>query len=447
MDCNFEKAAEALSLSPSAEVRMEDMKRDAGRLLSGELGYLDYALARARIAREKRAETLAISDVPYWELLQKAHGEGKKVVYMSGPAPVELLYAMDCVPMSFDLLIPRLAENAALIPPLMRETELHANADVCRLNKAEIGTLLIGSMGLKPDACVAVPVPCDSACMAYMALADRAGAPAYQFDVPKRPGGRTISYLAAQYEQFAGFLEQLTGKGLDYEKLRRRMELSNRAGELLQKNALLRRGHPCPLSSHQNVSNELSNAFGPTEEFCAMLEAENALCEKRLAAGESPCPGGERHRAVLLHNMLWQGVDYTDWLEENYGTVTVADGYAYGGRAFFEHPEDEKDSREAACRRMLDGATVHGAGVSGQDMVDKICDVILDRGADVVLFMGSSGCRHEWAATRMLDETVSRRCGISMLTVDTDNTDPNYRSEREIKAALSEYMDTVVRGQ
>lgn len=425
---------------------MEDAKRDAGRLLSGELDYIGYALARARLAQEKRAETLKITDVPYWELLRKAQEAGKKVVYMSGPAPVELLYAMDCVPLSFDLLVPRLAENAALISPLMRETELHVNADVCRFNKAEIGTLLTGSMGLVPDACVTVPVPCDSACMAYMALADRAGVPAFQFDVPKHPGERTMAYLAGQYEKFTAFLEQITGKALDYERLRHRMELSNHAGELLRQNEVLHRGRPCPLSSHRNVLNELANAFGPTEAFCSMLEAENTLGERRLAAQESPCPGGERHRAVLLHNMLWQGIDYTDWLEETYATVAVADGYSYGERAFFVHPEDEKDSRKTACRRMLDGATVHGAGVSGQDMVDKICDVILEREADVVLFMGSSGCRQEWAAARMLDEAVSRRCGLSMLTVDTDNTDPNYRSEREIKEVLSEYMDTVVAG-
>ena len=125
------------------------MKQDAERLLAGELSYLDYAAACA--AEDARCADL-VSDAPYWAMLQRARDEGKKIIYVSGPAPVELIYAFDCVPMSFDLLTPRLSENAALIPPLMRACELRANADVCRLSKAQIGTILVGDMGLRPDA-------------------------------------------------------------------------------------------------------------------------------------------------------------------------------------------------------------------------------------------------------------------------------------------------------
>lgn len=421
---------------------MRDMKQDAERLLAGELGYLDYA---AELSEQPCAGGLAVTDAPYWKMLQKARDEGKKIIFISGPAPVELIYAFDCVPLSFDLLTPRLSENAALIPPLMRQTELRENADVCRLSKAQIGTLLIGDMGIRPDAYVAVPIPCDSACMAYMALSVRAGAPSFQFDVPKRTGKRSIAYLCAQYDAFVSFLERITGKRLDKDALRARMELSNRANELLAQNAALRNARPCPLHSDLNICNELENAWGPTEGFCEMLEAELALGKKRMAAGECLCPDGERHRAVLLHNMLWKGVDYADFLATHYNTAVVADGYSYGRRAFFEHLEDEKDCRETASRRLLDGATVHGAGANGQEMIDAICGVIEQRGADVSIFMGSSGCRHEWAATRMLDEAVQRRCGIATLTLDTDNTDPNYRSEKEIRQALGEYMETVIR--
>ena len=192
------------------------MKQDAERLLAGELSYLDYAAACA--AEDARCADL-VSDAPYWAMLQRARDEGKKIIYVSGPAPVELIYAFDCVPMSFDLLTPRLSENAALIPPLMRACELRANADVCRLSKAQIGSILVGDMGLRPDAYVAVPIPCDSACMAYMALAARAGAPVFQFDVPKRNGERTLAYLAAQYDAFVSFLENLTGRTLDRDAL------------------------------------------------------------------------------------------------------------------------------------------------------------------------------------------------------------------------------------
>jgi len=424
---------------------MADMKSDAGRLLSGEETYLNYVSALSEAAREKQKGRLVSSDAPYWAMLKKAREEGKKIVYVSGPAPVEILYAMDCAPLYLDLLTPRLSENAVLVPALMRETELRANADVCRMSKTQIGTILTGDIGLAPDAYVAVPVPCDSACMAYMALASHIGAPAFQFDVPKRVSPRTLAYLDAQCLAFVEFLEQLTGKKLDRDALRYRMELSNRAAKLLREISAFQEKRPSPMSSHLNVWNELINAWGPTEELCAMLEDERALCEKRVLSGYSPCPNGEKHRVLLLHNMLWQGVDFTDWLETEYDAVTVADGYSFKQRALFQNLSDEADCRGVLCHRMIDGATVHGAGASGETLVDDVCDMITARGADVSIFMGSSGCRHEWATTRMLDETVHSRCGISMLVLDTDNTDPNYRSEKEVKEALAEYMDTVVR--
>ena len=424
---------------------MRDMKKDAGLLLSGEESYLDYAAALAEASREERGDSLVPSDAPYWAFLKQARSAGKKIVYVSGPVPVEILYALDCAPLNLDLLTPRLAENAVLVPALMRETELHANADVCRMSKTQIGMLLAGNMGLVPDAYVAVPVPCDSACMTYMTLASRVGAPTFQFDVPKRASSRTLAYLEGQFDAFVEFLEKITGKKLDPDALRERMALSNRAAQLLSETSALRKKRPSPMSSHLNIWNELINAWGPTEALCAMLEKERVLCQQRVSEGFSPCPGGEKHRVLLLHNMLWQGVDFTDWLEKEYGAVTVADGYSFKQRAFFEHLDDAADCRSVMCRRMIDGAAVHGAGASGEKLVDDVCEMINARGADVAIFMGSSGCRHEWAATRMLEEAVQTRCGISMLELDTDNTDPNYRSEKEVKKALAEYMDTVVK--
>lgn len=424
---------------------MRDNKKDAGLLLSGAECYLDYAAALAEAARQERGDGLILSDAPYWAFLKQARKEGKKIVYVSGPAPVEILYALDCAPLYLDLLTPRLAENEALVPALMRATELRANADVCRMSKTQIGMLLEGNMGLAPDAYVSVPVPCDSACMTYMTLAAHIGAPAFQFDVPKRANPRTLAYLEAQCDAFVAFLEKLTGKKLGRDALRKRMALSNRAARLLYETSAARKKRPSPMSSHLNIWNELINAWGPTEALCAMLERELLLCEKRVSEGFSPCPGGEKHRVLLLHNMLWQGVGFTDWLEKEYGAVTVADGYSFKRRAIFEHLDDAADCRGVLCRRMIDGAAVHGAGASGEELVDDVCEMISERGADVLIFMGSSGCRHEWAATRMLEEAVQARCGISMLELDTDNTDPSYRSEKEVKSALAEYMDTVVK--
>lgn len=247
-----------------------------------------------------------------------------------------------------------------------------------------------------------------------------------------------------QFGAFIDFVERLTEKKLDWTQLKYRIELSNKAGELLDKGAALRRNKPCPMSSHMNVWNELMNAFAPTEEMLKLLSEELNICNKRAAEGESPCPDGEKHRILLLHNMLWQGIDLMDWLEREFGAVTVMDGYSFRKREYFENPENRIDCFRVMCRRMQNGTTAHGAGASGSELIDMIHGIIRDYDADVSIFMGNSGCRHEWASLKMLTDSIEAEFKMATLKIDVDNTDRNYKSEAEIKNALSEYMDTVV---
>jgi hypothetical protein len=51
---------------------------------------------------------------------------------------------------------------------------------------------------------------------------------------------------------------------------------------------------------------------------------------------------------------------------------------------------------------------------------------------------------HAWAATKMISDAVQNQYGMPMLMLDVDNTDFRYKSEKEIRTAVSEYMDTVV---
>jgi hypothetical protein len=221
------------------------------------------------------------------------------------------------------------------------------------------------------------------------------------------------------------------------------MELYNQSARLLGECAELRENRPCPLSSHMTIWNELMNCFGPTEEMARLIEAENALCRARISSGVSPCPSGEKHRILLLHNLWRQSLGLADWLEKEYGAVTVADGYCFGGRELFDL-DDEAACVNLMCRRMLSGSMAHSAGVSGGELLNSIEKLFQRYAPDVFIFLGSRGCRHAWATAKLVSDAVQTRYGASMLTLDIDNTDFRYKSEREIRTLIAEYLDTVV---
>ena len=423
---------------------MADTMRLTERVINGGMTIIDYICELSALDASRDGGENRPSDLFYWEMVRDARKNGKKLIFISGPVPTEIIYAMECVPLYLDLIPSRISEDTVLTAKLINEAETHSNPSLCSLNKTNMGILLKGNLGLEPDAYVSLPIPCDSARTACTALGRYINVPTLHFDIPLRKDGRSLRYVEMQFKRLIELLENICGKELDWEQVKYRMACSDRAGRLLEKCTLLRAAKPCPMSSHLTVWNELFNAFAPSEEMEKQLLKELEICNNRLEEGFSPCPEGEKHRVLLLHNLLWQGMDLTQWLERKYGAVTVMDGLCFKKQEFFDKPDDKQDCIRIMCERMLSGSKAHAAGASGEELLESIEDLMHDFDPNVFLFFGSAGCRHAWAATKMVSDTIAARYGLPMLLIDIDNTNRNYKSEKEIQTAVSEYMDTVV---
>ena len=423
---------------------MSEIMSHAEQVFSGEMTIIDYICEVSAADCGRDDGNGRPSDLSYWEMVRDAHKNGKKLIFISGPVPLEIIYALDCVPLCLDLIPSRISENTVLTAKLINETETHANPSLCSLNKTSMGILLKKNLGLTPDAYISLPISCDSARTACTELGAYIDAPTFHFDIPLRRGGQSAMYVEMQFGRVIEFLENIVGKKLDWQQVKYRMELSNRSGQLLEKCAAARAGKPCPMSSRLTVWNELMNAFAPTEEMERLLSIELDICNNRIAEGYSPCPEGEKHRILLLHNLLWQGIDLTAWLELEYGAVTVKDGFCFRNRELFAKPDDKEDCIRIMSERMLSGSLAHAAGASGEELLEMIESIMSDFEPDVLMFLGNTGCRHEWAATKMVTDVLQEKYRMPMLLLDIDNTNRNYKSEGEIKKAISEYIDTVV---
>ncbi len=423
---------------------MPEILSAAERVLGREITLIDYICETAAAACAQDTDNSRPCETAYWETVRDARKNGKKLIFLNGPVPVEILYAMDCVPLCLDLLPSRISQDEGLTAKLIYEAEVHANSELCSLNKTVTGALLQGNLGVTPDAYVSLPIPCDSGRTACTELTRFIDAPHFHFDIPVRCMDKNHGYVKAQLEKFIGFLEELTGKKLDWEKIRPYLAGYNRAVELLERGMQLRAVKPCPMSAHLPLWDELMNAFGPTETMAELLGRELALCEKRRDAGFSPCEPEEKHRVMLLHNYLWQGLDLTDWLEKTYGTVTVLDGYCYSTRERYTRPDDRADCISVMCRRISTGARAHGSGVSGEELVAELETLLPAYAPDVFILLGSRGCKHFWASTKLFSDELHEKYGFPMLIMDVDNTDSRYKSLDEVKRGLAEYLDTVI---
>ena len=419
-------------------------------VIDGKLSVVDFICETTeqtyRRAQEKNPDILWSMDavLAHWQMIRDARKNGKKVIFFGGPVPIDIIYAMDCVPFYMNMLPTRLSTVSQITGKFIDEAEKYAAPSMCGMNKTEMGILLCDQFGVKPDAFIFGSAPCDSTRIAYPNFKEMLGVPSFTFDVPFRRDDRGLDYMADQMERFVRFMENLTGRKLDWDVMCQRMALTNKSSELLVKCADLRKLKPCPLPSRMLVLNELATPMSCTQEFADMLRSQLETGKMMAEFGMGPCMEGEQHRVCLLQNMLWSNMGTMEWMERTLGAVTVMDGFGYKDGNYIEDFTDRHRCWKDLALKMIDTPMVHGAGGPATRFVEMVDGIMGDYSVDVSIFMGHVGCKHTWAVSKMVTDMIQEKYGLPTLYLDVDSIDGRYKSTEDIRAAITEYMDTVV---
>ena len=426
------------------DTRLEDA------VMSGDLSVFDFCCEKVEgqmeRMKEKHPELLWTLQIQYdmWHQVRDAHKNGKKLVFFGGPVPVDIIVAFDCVPVYLDTVPIRLSPNPVLTGKFIDAAEKYVPSTTCGLCKTYLGTLVEDQYGVEADAFVYSSVPCDSSRVVYPNMARMMGVPSFGFDQPFRRDERGLEYLADQTEQFVKFMEDFTGHKLDWDRMKETMKNANRTYELQGKCADLRRHKPCPLPGRMLVMNGTSNAMSCYPEMANLLEQELATGEMMIELGMGPCPDGEKHRVALLQNMLWSFSGAMDWMEQNYGAVTVMDAFGYQHGEIYEHMDDRRDCMMTISRKMENSPMIHGAAGPTENYIYLVDKIFKDYEPDVSIFLGHVGCKHTWASAKIITDMIQKEYGLPTLYLDVDGIDGRYKTHEEITAALGEYFDTVV---
>lgn len=379
-----------------------------------------------------------------WSEAISASANGKKVVLYAGAVPTELLWAFDCVPVNLDFVQIRLAKAKTNTKKLVFEAEKILPDCFCSMDKSALGLVVMKRLGIEPDAFVYASASCDASKLAYPFTGRSLGVPIFEFDIPAYRGNSALEYLAQQLKKMCVFLEGIVGGSCDEEKLRVLMENSNRSFGLINDIARLRRVKPCPLPGRMLIKNGYAAAFSCLPGTVAYLEEELQVGKAVAQAGESPCRGGEKHRAAFIQNMVWSAEDITDWLEDEYGCSCTMDAVGLVPHSFFEHPGDMRDCLLVMADRMQNEMSLHGVSWQGARLLELVDSLFAEYEPDVSVFAGHVGCRQTWAAVRMISETILDKYGVPTLELRVDGINRGYKDEIDIKRDLSEYMETVV---
>lgn len=376
----------------------------------------------------------------YWYDVVHAHENGKKLIGIGAGLSPELILAFDAVPLWFDLCAIRFA-TMPQCGEFIDLAEQHIPSTFCTIDRAMLGGVLSGTF-TKPDAMLRPTGPCDSFRQSYGLCVDSFEIPDFVVDQPILINDRGVRYVADQYKEALKYLEKVTGNKFSEDKLREIVHRSNQAAALIIELAEMRKAVPCPLPGLFMALNEYNTGTYGTQGLVDLLVEEYKIGKANLEAGVGVTKGKEKHRVLLLQNMIWNMGEVLTWMEQELDTVLVSGTF----EGVYSNIIDE-----TSLDTMLYGLAARGfqmpmthlAGAYAKDWREDAVKEAKDFNCDCAMFLGHVGCKHTWAASKMISDALMKNCGIKTLELDVDSVDNRYQKTEDVEASIKDFIETV----
>ena len=184
--------------------------------------------------------------VDYYTRLQKAQEEGNFIAAHTIFFPVEILYAMDIVPMHTELtswMAALFSGNCADL--LSSSSEVGLAPEICSPYRVLTGALSTDSVP-RPDVVLWTNMICDNAAKSGELMMHLADCPGFFIDCPFQKTDEENAYIKQEMEDAIRFLEERSGRKLDWSKLSENIQRVDEQIELFREINQLRQKVPSP---------------------------------------------------------------------------------------------------------------------------------------------------------------------------------------------------------
>jgi len=307
-------------------------------------------------------------------------------------------------------------------------------------------------MSPKPSACIALLHPCDGTVVIHQAmkLGKWRDVPMFGADPPYWEDERSYQYYAKELRRMADFITEHTGYTLDIDRLREVCEESNKEYALWQEYNELRRMVPCPHDWTIGPPQCFAMATfyypgkpGGAEWFKTLI----ASAEKRVKAGVSGVPGGERIRMLWFDilPLMWQ-FDIQPWLESEWGVNIVMNMFGFTPYEPIDTKNEDTMFRGLAKRSLAEYPMIRQARGVADHFLSDIERIVKDYKIDCVVWPAHMGHKDGSANTGMMREKC-RELGVPYLHIGVDLFDKRYTSVDEVKNIFTKFFSSAGLGQ
>jgi benzoyl-CoA reductase/2-hydroxyglutaryl-CoA dehydratase subunit BcrC/BadD/HgdB len=346
-------------------------------------------------------------------------------------APFDLLNAMG-VTSCFVEFIGAMLASAGAVGPFIEETD-HAgySSDSCSYHRSVSGAAIKGMMPA-PEFLIGTTNPCSGGLAVLENLARHFGRELFVLHIPQDDSGGNVRFLADQMREMVAFASRVSGRKLDDDRLRRSVELSNRASAVMKEIFELARHMPSPVAS-RDLSNFgiVMSLFLGGEPAVTIAEAYRDEFKNRIDAGNDGRSGG-KFRLLWIQNRIQFKHGLEKMLEEEYGASIISDEL----NDITWDPIDPENPFEGFARRSI-SIPFNGTIETRIEHLKKLARQYRIDGA---VNPCNWGCRQGTGA-RGLIENGLREIGVPVLNIEVDCVDSRKFTEGQIRTRLEAFME------
>jgi benzoyl-CoA reductase/2-hydroxyglutaryl-CoA dehydratase subunit BcrC/BadD/HgdB len=377
------------------------------------------------------------------EYIEKA-GEGWPIIGHHFAFQAEYLYCFDCIPVclegtSFFL--------SALLPDgVEKYYDLMSNRGhpyhTCTSQKGIMGMGFDGI--IKFDALITPPAPCDNTVGSYQVYKHLKDTPLILPDIPYIRNPEGYEYYAHQLELSLQELGKVIGQEPDFNKLKKHIEIENKANTKALEIFELKKAIPCPVENLFNAWGAGASLFlsGRPEKILFYDDVLDAA-RKRYKNKEHHGGNEEIIRSIWPFMVVFFSLDLCEWLDRELGMSILFDIFNYN----FTEPIDTSDEDKmflGMAKRGMNYPMMKQSIDFYDTLIEDCVNLAKVYNANCFIFTAHIGCKQFGSFGQVLREALRTEVGIPLLIIDLDVGDKRMTSLNHIKEKINMFSQTLL---
>lgn len=395
----------------------------------------------------------------YYQNILNAHREGKKIAATTFCNTPAILYAMDIVPATFEVMtaIGALVWKRGMFDYMDYCCETGMPETSCSSQRGAMGAVLAGLCEEIDFIICDTPGVCDTNANAFAFASAYMDKPFYQLNYPSVIGDeRSQKYHLDDYKAMIRFIEEQSGKKLDYNRLGEVLAEIDKQDALTADMEDMLMLKPTPVPPIFTIIIYAGRfCFSGHPEYTKLLEIMVDTTRKRAAAGVPGLRAGQEKQRVVMcyidhytvdmnfyHYFEERGIAHTgSILTRNFrdGNKYVEDLPGVSYSIDTSSPDAMLDSIAQMNARMPMVRSIRGPyDKHGMWLEETLACAKLYQ-ADCIIYNGTPGCRNTWGMLKPYARDLEKH-GYPVHIMNDDGFDDRVESWEATRERLDEFF-------